>query len=160
MARHRPNSEPFGEAAYRQGAIERLLESFDLLRARRFAGSIYLAGRAVEAILRAAAWKADAEFGQRKKTLETGHDLRELLGLVRSLGVLRATGIQDTLGANVQHVARLWFNNMRFASTRLIDARWRKQGEVHKQRTFKHASTDFHDRCAAVVKTCEALWQP
>ena len=113
----------------------------------------------MEAILRAAEWKADSELLQRKKTLETGHDLRDLLGLVRSLGVLRAAGIQDSLGANVKQITRLWFNNMRFASTRLIDARWRRQGEVHKRRTFKYASTDFHDRCAAVVKTCEALWQ-
>lgn len=152
-------SDRFGEAEYRQGAIERLEESFDLLCAERYAGSIYLAGRSVEAILRAAAWKADLEFQKRKKTLETGHDLRELLSLVRHLGVLPPEENADFLGTHIQYISRLWFNNMRFASNRWVESRWRKLGEVHRRRTLKQASKDFHTGCAAVLKKCEALWQ-
>jgi hypothetical protein len=45
-----------GESEYRAGARERLEEAYILLRQERLSGSIYLAGRAVECILRAVIW--------------------------------------------------------------------------------------------------------
>jgi hypothetical protein len=45
--------DPFGQKHYREGALERLDEASLLLRAQQFAGAIYLAGRAVEGMLRA-----------------------------------------------------------------------------------------------------------
>jgi hypothetical protein len=64
---------------------------------------------------------------------------------------------QYSLIADVQHVARLWYNNMRFASARAIETRWYDLGEVTGRWTFKQASYDFYDSCSAVVKRCEAL---
>jgi hypothetical protein len=113
MAREARQSERFGDIEYRDGAMERLEESFDLLGARRYAGSIYLAGRGVEAMLRAVVWKADPEFRQGKKSLETGHDLRELLSKARHLGRLLPGDREDSLGAQVQKVGRLWYNRSR-----------------------------------------------
>jgi len=49
------------------------------------------------------------------------------------------------------------YNNMRFASTEAVEKKWLKLGEVHKNRTFKQAATEFYDACAVVIKRCEAL---
>lgn len=62
-----------GEADYRSGALERLEEAFLLLRRERFGGAIYLAGRAVEGMLRAVIWKSDPDYAAGRKSLETGH---------------------------------------------------------------------------------------
>jgi hypothetical protein len=80
----------FGASDYRQAAIERLGESQMLLRARRLAGSVYLAGRAVEAMLRALVWKGDPDVRWGKKSLETGHNLAQLLDAVANLGLFVA----------------------------------------------------------------------
>ena len=159
MAHKHRHTDSFGEIEYRDGALERLEESYDLLGNNRFAGSIYLAGRGVEAMLRAVVWKADPEFRLGKKSLETGHDLRELLSLVRNRGLLLPNEREDLLGTHIQNLGRLWYNNMRFACNRFIETRWRRLGEVHKRRTLKQASKRFHDSCTAGIKTCEALWR-
>jgi hypothetical protein len=148
---------PMGEADYRKGARDRIGEAYLLLREERFGGSVYLAGRGAEAALRAVLWMADLEIQQGKKSLDTGHDLRQLPTNVRNLGLLRAGGRDDPLITDVQHVARLWYNNMRFASARAIETRWYDLGEVTGRWTFKQASYDFYDACSAVVKRCEAL---
>src|SRR5271170_108564 len=118
MAGQSDNVEAFGDVEYRLGARQRLDEAFDLLQLEHFAGSIYLAGRSVEGMLRALIWKTDSDVRQGKKSLQTGHDLRELLTVVRRLGLLRSGGRDDEFERTVQLVARLWFNNMRFASSR------------------------------------------
>src|SRR5438067_11585536 len=112
-----------GEADYRSGARDRIGEAFVLLQAEEFGGSAYLAGRGAEGALRAVLWKTDPEIQQGKKSLDTGHDLRRLLINVRNLGLLRAGGPDDPIIAAVQHVARLWYNNMRFASSRAVVTR-------------------------------------
>lgn len=149
-------STAMGEAGYRKGARDRIGEAYVLLRAEAFGGSAYLAGRGAEGALRAVLWKADTEIQQGKKSLDTGHDLRRLLTNVRNLGLLRAGVPDDPLIADVQHVARLWYNNMRFASSRAVETRWYQVGEVTGQRTFKQAAFDFYDACSAVIKRCEA----
>src|SRR3712207_3974070 len=110
--RRRPKGTGLGGTDYRDGALERIRESHLLLSHGYFAGSVYLAGRGVEGMLRALIWLSDAELRRRQKSLETGHDLRELLTAVRDLGLLRPDG-RDELEAAVQRVGRLWVNNLR-----------------------------------------------
>ncbi len=148
-----------GEADYREGARDRIGEAFVLLRKEHFGGGAYLAGRGAEGALRAVLWKADPLIRQGRKSLDTGHNLRRLLTNVRNLGLLRAGGRDDPLIADVQHVARLWYNNMRFASSRAIDKTWYRLGEVNRRQTFKQAAFSFYDACAAVIKRCEAICQ-
>ena len=150
---------PMGEAEYRKGARDRIGEAFLLLQQEAFGGSVYLAGRGAEGALRAVVWKADPEIRQRRKSFDAGHDLRNLLTNVRNLGLLRTGGPDDSLIADVQHVARLWYNNMRFASARAIETQWYNLGEISGHRTFKQASREFYDSCSAVIKRCEALCQ-
>ena len=52
---------------YRKGALERLGDA------------ICLAGRAVEGMLRAVVWLNDSDVREGRKSLETGHQLPELL---------------------------------------------------------------------------------
>jgi len=159
MAGQSGNVEAFGDAEYRMGARQRLDEAFDLLHSEHFAGSIYLAGRSVEGMLRAVVWKTDSDIRLGKKSLQTGHDLRELLTMVRRLGLLQAGGRDDEFERTVQLVARLWFNNMGFASSRFVERRLRRLGEVDRKRTIKQTSARFYEACVTIVKRCETLWQ-
>src|SRR5947208_1584080 len=123
----------FGENDYRLGGLERLLEANILLQRDHFAGSAYLAGRAVECMLRAVIWRNDPDYRTGRKSLETGHDLRELLVLVLNLGVVKDLSERDELGGLVQRIGRLWYNNLRFASTEKLRGRWWELGEIDKR---------------------------
>lgn len=155
----KPKPKTMGEVDYRKGALDRIGDSYILLRGEAFGGSAYLAGRGAEGALRAVLWKADREIQQGKKSLDTGHDLRRLLTNVRNLGLLRAGGPDDPLIVAVQRVARLWYNNMRFASSRAVETKWHELGEVTGKRTIKQATSEFYDACSVVIKRCEALCQ-
>lgn len=145
---------------YRKGALERLSDARILLRANQHAGSAYAAGRAVEGMLRAVIWKRDDDVRKGIKSLDTGHDLRELLTRVRNLGLLtEPPARRDALHQDVQQIARLWFNNMRFASSKFIESRWYNLGEVRKGRTLKQATESFYFACERVVMRCEVLCQ-
>src|SRR3954471_9269625 len=77
-----------GEIDYRKSALERLQESELALGENLFAGGVYLAGRAVEGVLRALIWRYDRDVQLGMKSLDTGHNRRELLDRVLDLGVL------------------------------------------------------------------------
>jgi hypothetical protein len=146
-----------GETDYRGGVQERLKESGILLERELFGGSIYLAGRAVEGMLRGLLWKHDSAYRTGQKSLETGHGLREILRLVRDLGVMRER--DDEMSTNVQKVGRLWMNNIRFLPTTRISNYWFEMGEIGGKRTLKKAANDFYDDCMAIVKRCEVIWR-
>jgi|GEM_PF-1488716 len=150
----------FNADDYRRGALERLNDAFILLRSGQFAGSASSAGRAVEGMLRAVIWKRDDDILTGNKSLGTGHDLRELLTHVRNLGLLSASGLDnEDLESNVQYIARPWFNNMRYATSRFVESRWSNLGEIRKGRTLKQATESFYIACASVAKRCEVLCQ-
>ncbi len=147
-----------GFADYRNGSKERLSEAFVLLREGRLGGCVYIAGRAVEGMLRAVIWKSDADYATGRKSLQTGHDLRDMLKLVRNLGVLRDRDLRDSLIVDVQQVGRLWWNNLRFLPTARVEKVWHSLGEVSGRRTMKQAAEDYYDACSAIIRRCEVLW--
>jgi|SRR5271155_1658576 len=148
-----------GAQEYRDGANERLQDALVLLREERFAGAIYLGGRAVEAMLRAIIWRTDREYATGKKSLETGHDIREMLLLVKNLGLLRRDLVHESVANDVQKVARLWWNNMRYFPNRKVESLWYDVGEIGRRRTMKQAATQYYEACSNIIKRCEALWQ-
>src|SRR5689334_21092719 len=99
----------FGRETYRLGARERLMDARYLRDAGQWAGSVYLAGRAVEGMSRALIWAPAV-------SLETGHVLKDLAIKSRALGLLRSGKDEALIGA-VSDVARLWHNNLRFAGS-------------------------------------------
>jgi HEPN domain-containing protein len=147
------------EIGDRSGGGERLAESRLLLEREMFAGAVYLAGRAVESVLRAVIWRHDTEIKAGTKSLETGHDLRELLREIVDLGALRNANDRDELFENVQYVARLWFNNMRFLPTRKLKWLWWRQGEIGRKRDLKRAVNEYYNSCRLIVQISEALCQ-
>jgi len=156
----RKSRSVLGGADYRNGAAERLEDARVLLDEGQLAGGVYMAGRAVEGMLRAVIWRREPEIQQRKKALETGHDPRDLLALVENLGLLTAGRSDDAFKLRVARVSQRWFNNMRFVSSRIVEARWVKIGVVRKGTTFKQAARNYFDDCAEILKRCEKLWQP
>lgn len=149
----------FGAGNYRDGALERLRESQTLLLSRQFAGSIYMAGRSVEGMLRAVIWKGDVDIQTGRKALETGHDLQRLLSLVSNLGLLRREQRDEDFKVKVQRVARLWSNDFKFASTPFIESGWQSFSVVTKRRTLKIAVQGYFQDCSDIIKRCEMLWQ-
>ena len=148
-----------GEKDYRAGGLQRLQEAEIFRDKAKFAGSVYLAGRAVESLLRALIWKFDAEIRSGRQSLETGHDLRELLSRVIALGVLAKAEERDDLATMVQWAGRLWFNNMRFLHTKRLETHWLRLGAVNRKQTVKQAVFANYDVCATIVKRCEVLCQ-
>lgn len=146
-----------GEIDYRQGGRERLEEAKVLLKDERFAGGAYLAGRAVESLLRAVIWHFDSEIRAGRKTLDTGHDLRELFDLILALGALTNERQRAELRWKIQSIYRLWSNNLRYIPTRKLKSIWWRAGAVHKRQTLKQAASGYYQTCSAVVERCEAL---
>jgi hypothetical protein len=143
---------------YRRGALERLDDAGRLLRQDRLGDAIYLAGRAVEGMLRAVVWLHDLDVAQGRKSLDSGHQLPELLQSVADLGLLRAGGDRDqALRDSVQVIAQQWFNNLRFASTRFVHTLWWAQRIVTNRWTLKQAAEEFYDACGTVINRCEEL---
>ena len=146
-----------GESDYRRGGLERLREAEVLLARELFAGGIYLAGRAVEGMMRAVIWKYDADVRTGRKSLETGHNLLRMLAWLENLGLLREDEFRRPFAVAVQQVGRLWTNNMRFMPTERIAADWRQSGEINRKRTLKQAAAAYYIACSTVVKRCEVL---
>lgn len=114
-------------------------------------------------MLRAVIWKRDDDVRKGKKQLDTGHDLRQLLERVRDLRLIPSLAPRnreaDDLEVEVQRIARLWFNNMRFASTKYVETRWFDLAEVTRRRTMKQATEGFYYACERVLRRCEVLCQ-
>jgi hypothetical protein len=109
-------------------------------------------------MLRAVVWLNDVDVRAGRKSLETGHQLPELLQSVADLGLLRADGDRDQgLRDSVQAIAQQWFNNLRFASTRFVHTLWWAQRIVTNRWTLKQAAQEFYDACDTVINRCEEL---
>jgi len=111
-------------------------------------------------MLRAVICKRDADVRAGRKSLETGHQLRDLLIHVRDLRLLSSSDPQkDRIHERVQFIAQLWFNNMRFASSKFVETHGRRLGEIRKGRTMKQATESFYLDGQEVLKRCEVLCQ-
>lgn len=159
MAKKPKSSTTLHGHDYRRGALERLNDAWILYKSGQFAGSISDAGRAVEGMLRAVIWIRDADVAAGRKSLDTGHDLRQLLTTVADMGLLAADSSRDELSDITQHIAQLWFNNVRFASSKFVETLWFSRGEVRKGVTMKQATEQFFYDCKEVVQRCEVLCQ-
>jgi hypothetical protein len=79
---------------------------------------------------------------------------------VRNLGLLSIALPRDLeLETDVQKIARLWFNNMRYTSSKFVESRWYNLGEIRKGRNMKQATESFYFACEQIVKRCEVLCQ-
>ncbi len=142
----------FGAFTYRAGALERLEDARRLKDGDRLALSMYVAGLAVEGMLRALHWLRSREFDER-------HDLRRIAVRIESLGLLRRGGRDADFVSKVEGVSRRWSNALRFADYAQLERflwsvselRRRDQGEVRR------VCGEHFDQCSEIVRRCEVL---
>lgn len=142
----------FGASTYRAGALERIEDARRLKDGDRLALSMYVAGLAVEGMLRAVHWLRSREFDDR-------HDLKRIAVRIESLGLLRRGERDRDFVSKVEGVARRWSNALRFADYAQLERflwsvselRRRNEGEVRR------VCGEHSDQCSEVVRRCEVL---
>ena len=144
----------FGTDTYCHGALERIGEARLLKDEHQYTGSIYLAGLAVEGMLRSLHWLKDRAFDPR-------HDLKRIAVRIQDLGLLRSGARDDDFVATVQEVAQNWSNDLRFADNAKTQRWLFKKRAIRKdqERFLKKACEDHLERCFEVVERCRILWQ-
>lgn len=142
----------FGSETYRKGALERIGEAQMLYRSDQFVGSIYLAGLAVEAYMRALVWRRDNQFDER-------HDLKRIAIRVEDLGLSQPGRRDRSFVAIVSNVARRWHNNLRFAGETQVIRWYQKLGLLGKRRPLKKLCAESFEECSKIIMRCEVLWQ-
>ncbi len=143
----------FGTDAYRAGSLERIEEA-RLLKERHYSLSIYVAGLAVEGMLRSLCAIESREFDER-------HDLRKIAIRVQNLGLLRRGQKDHGFVAAVEKVAKYWRNTLRFAGFAQRQSFLVEAGAIGKRdpgRVRKFCE-EYFDDCSTVVRRCEILWQ-
>jgi len=148
---------PLGTDDYHEGALIRLGDARRLSDQERWVGAIYLAGRAVECILRSLWW---LKTGQPK----IGHDLRDLLRRARSLGMLGADDAK--LHDYINEVAVVWYNNLRFVGDsrflrdlKAVGRDKRAGGQKVKGDALKANARWMVGVCEAIVSRGDLVWK-
>lgn len=138
-----------GSADYRYGALDRLEDARILYEGDRWVGAIYVAGRAVEGLLRSLLWRAT-----RKQ--EIGHDLRQLLIKARSLNVVTSddqTRILDSLN----EIAVIWHNDLRFVGDGCLLRRLKNLGRLSKIGDMRVKGDPLKANAYSVLQACERV---
>lgn len=142
----------FGTDTYREGAEARIEDARVLLRNEKFSGSFYIAGLAVEGMLRSLVWLEDKRFDQR-------HDLRKLADRVAELGLLRKGDADHGFVTDAQAISRLWSNDLRFAGDLQVGRWLRSINVMSKDVDMKKAANDHFSRCHRFFKRCSQVWE-
>ena len=138
-----------GSKDYRYGALSRLEEARTLRDNERWVGTIYLAGRAVEALLRSLLWVKTREQ-------EIGHDLRKLLTRARFLGVVKTEDekrILDSLG----DIAVIWHNDLRFVGEGWLLRRLKALGRLTRINEMRVKGDPLKANAMKVLEACETI---
>lgn len=143
----------FGTDTYRRGAQERLEDARVLLERRRFVCSIYVAGLAVEGMLRSLIWLKDRKFDER-------HSLRDIAIRVRDLGLLRSGERDEDFVAHIQGVARCWSNDLRYSNADKAADFLFASGAIGRNdaEQLSLLSKEHFLHCSNVIKRCEVIW--
>ena len=104
---------------YRDAATEHVTVARELYDSDRLVLANYVAGLAVECMLRAYRLKIDPEFDSR-------HDIDKLYKLARFADVIPSSEVEE-VGAALGDVIALWSNENRFLSYAALRRRWTKR---------------------------------
>jgi HEPN domain-containing protein len=137
---------------YRDAARERLGDCRVLAEHARWSGTIYLAGRATEAMLKALLRTQSRED-------ETGHDLRILLKSVDQTGLLEGND-RDKLQQSLNELSQLWANRLRFADDRLVlsEIKRKKMDRGIKGDVLKYFASRLLEHSEAILHRGELIW--
>ena len=144
----------FSAEDYRRGALERLDDARALGLANQWTGTIYLAGRAVEGMLRAI---------MRLKTSvnDSRHDLRALLASVKKLGLI-VDQADDRLYVSINQLAVIWQNDLRFASRERF-MKFIKSAKLDRDLKRNVNAVEYWGKqilnlCDEIIKRGEIIW--
>ena len=142
-----------GTTDYYEGALCRLEDARRLEDQQRWVAAVYLAGRAVEAMLRSLLWVKDRQQ-------EIGHDLRDLLKRSRSLGMLDRE--DEEFDDHLEDVARLWHNNLRYAGDgyflRCLKQIKMDRGLPRNADPVKVNAQKIIESCEIIISRGELVW--
>lgn len=114
---------------YRDAASEHVTVARELYDAERFVQANYLAGLAVECMLRAYRVRIDPEFDSR-------HDVDRLYKLAKFADIIPFHQVEEVT-ALLDEVIDLWSNDHRYLSTAALRRRWTKR------RLYERVKGDF-----------------
>ncbi|MCK4340567.1 MAG: HEPN domain-containing protein [Phycisphaerae bacterium] len=142
---------------YREAALLRLEEARRLYDQQLWVGATYLAGRAVESILRSL-------LALKARPHESGHDLARHLAQVQHAGRLKDNEL-NRLRDDVNEIAVVWHNNLRFAGEGAFIAllktmkRDRRIGDMRVKGDPAKANAKYtRDATERIVHIGEAIW--
>jgi len=146
-----------GPQDYREGAKARLEDARALYDKKQWVGSVYVAGRAAQAMLRS--------LLARGGNMEVGHDLRHHVKRVRSLGMLQRDGDEQIEDA-VNELVVIWRNDLRFSGERRFRQLLMQVGR-HKRIGSRRVGGDaakanarsLMNAAEAVVSRGERIWK-
>ncbi|MCC7293727.1 MAG: HEPN domain-containing protein [Phycisphaerales bacterium] len=133
---------------YREGAPTRLEEANQLYGSEKWVSTIYLAGRAVEALFRCLL------LGQ-GKSLEVGHDLRSLL---KRMGeVLPDTPGTFNIEDAVNQIAAVWKNDLRFCGEARMARILKQAGRTRRIGSMSVKGDPLKANARVVLEACERI---
>ena len=130
-------------------ALLRLGEAHRLCEAEEWVGTIYLSGRAAEAILRALLWV-------KTKQQDEGHDLPDLLQRIRVLIELR-TGDDRAMEDAVNELAVVWRNDLRFTGVKRLTRLLKKNGRLIRIGTMEEKGDPLKANAKSVSEAAEKV---
>jgi hypothetical protein len=149
----RPNQQRALAVIYRDAAGERIIAAGQLYEAGQYVEANYLAGLAVECILRAYRMMIDPEFDSR-------HDIAGLYKLAKFSNIVPPNDI-EAVSAAIGDVSALWSNDHRFLSKIALRKRWVKQnlfrgikGDFVKEQTRQLLNSSLY-----IVNTGVEKWK-
>lgn len=142
----------FSGADYIEAASERITAARDLYVAHRYVDVLYLAGVAVECVLRAFALERTNEFDAR-------HDLPSLMQ-VAALNQVMGSKAREDIAVALGEVWARWRNNYRYASDRRIrsDLKRRKLDRGIKGDALKENARIALEYALAIVNKGRFQW--
>lgn len=145
-----------GAEDYREGALARLEDARRLREQQRWVGAVYLVGWAVEGIRRSLLWI-------QKRNEEVGHDLRDPPVRAQSLGII--ANDDTSLRSDINEVAIVWRNNLRFVGESRFARDLRDLGRSHRiagrkvrGNPVKANALYLSEVCERIVSRGESIW--
>lgn len=137
---------------YREAALEHIAGAFELYDSERYVLTNYIAGLAVECMLRSYRHMIDPEFDAR-------HDVLKLFRLANFARIVPPRQVEE-IGAALGDVTTLWSNDHRYLTEAALRKRWtkRKLYEGVKGNFLKARVRQLLNSAARIVSIGAVRW--
>lgn len=136
-------------ADYLEGALLRREEAWALYERNQWVGAIYIAGRAVECLLR-------CMITMRNVELEVGHDLRKQFAHVRHVFQV-AESESLALEKSVNELSIVWRNDLRYSGSTRMMRLLRDARRTRRIGTMRVVGDPLKANAKNVLESCEGI---